>query len=88
MVIKEILSSHTPPWNLSLPIFASRVSAGFPSPADEYLDGRLDLNDLVVRHPTSTFFVRVSGDSMNGLKTRIVNKNIVSKHYRSQAFNI
>ncbi len=46
------------------PIFFSRVQAGFPSPADDYVEGRLDLNAHLVRHPAATFFVRVAGDSM------------------------
>lgn len=49
---------------LALPLFLESVSAGFPSPADDYLEGRLDLNDYLVRNPSSTFFVRVTGDSM------------------------
>ena len=40
--------------------------AGFPSPADDYLDGPLDLNAYLIQHPTATFFVRVRGDSMTG----------------------
>jgi DNA polymerase V len=47
-----------------LPAFLVGVSAGFPSPADEYIEKQLDLNDLVIKHPTATFFVRVEGDSM------------------------
>jgi DNA polymerase V len=48
----------------SLPIFSMGVSAGFPSPAEDYLEGRLDLNEHLIPHPTSTFFVRAAGDSM------------------------
>lgn len=51
---------------LALPLFASRVPAGFPSPADDYVDQRLDLNDHLIDHPAATFFVRVTGDSMTG----------------------
>lgn len=40
------------------------VAAGFPSPADDFLDAPLDLNRALVRNPASTFFVRVSGESM------------------------
>ena len=47
-----------------LPLFLESVSAGFPSPADDYLEGKLDLNDHLVRNPAATFFVRVTGDSM------------------------
>ncbi|BAK76280.1 peptidase S24 and S26 domain protein [Pseudogulbenkiania sp. NH8B] len=49
-----------------LPLYASRVPAGFPSPADDYLEASLNLNDYLIRHPESTFFVRVSGESMSG----------------------
>lgn len=51
---------------LSRPIYAARVSAGFPSPADDYLEGRLDLNRHLIRHPIATYYVRVVGDSMIG----------------------
>ncbi|MDY6968429.1 MAG: translesion error-prone DNA polymerase V autoproteolytic subunit [Spirochaetota bacterium] len=47
-----------------LPLFVTSISAGFPSPADDYIDKSLDLNEYLVRHPAATFFVRVSGDSM------------------------
>lgn len=48
----------------SLPLFLSSVAAGFPSPADDYLDSDLDLNKFLISHPAATFFVRVSGESM------------------------
>lgn len=46
------------------PVFLERVPAGFPSPAGDYLEGKLDLNDYLIKHPAATFFVRVTGDSM------------------------
>lgn len=46
------------------PLFSSRPQAGFPSPGDDQIEKMLDINDLVVEHPASTFYVRVSGDSM------------------------
>lgn len=49
-----------------LPLFIERVSAGFPSPAQDYVEQTLDLNELCVKRPAATFFVRVSGDSMTG----------------------
>ncbi len=49
-----------------LPLFADRVSCGFPSPAQDYVEERLDLNKLLVKHPSATYFVRVSGESMMG----------------------
>jgi len=50
----------------TLPLFLSPVAAGFPSPADDYMDRALDLNEHLVAHPAATFFVRASGDSMRG----------------------
>lgn len=50
----------------SLPLFLTYVPAGFPSPADDYIERKLDLNAYLVRHPAATFFVRVTGDSMTG----------------------
>lgn len=48
------------------PLFLARVSAGFPAPAEDYIEGRLDLNKHLIKHPAATFFVRVAGDSMTG----------------------
>ena len=45
--------------------------AGFPSPAEQYLEPPLDLNELLVKRPAATYFVRVEGDSMVGLHTQI-----------------
>lgn len=47
-----------------LPLFTARISAGFPSPADDYIDRKLDLNEYLIKHPAATFFVRVEGESM------------------------
>jgi DNA polymerase V len=46
------------------PVFMVPVSAGFPSPAEDYVEGSLDLNRHLIKHPAATFFVRVSGNSM------------------------
>jgi DNA polymerase V len=51
---------------LELPLYLSRVPAGFPSPADDYLDELLDLNKKLVGNTPATFFVRAEGDSMRG----------------------
>ena len=48
------------------PLLADRVAAGFPSPAEDHLEGPIDLNRHLIRHPAATFFVRVSGHSMTG----------------------
>ncbi len=49
---------------LELPLYLATVAAGFPSPADDFIDKKLDLNEHLIEHPTATFFVRVYGDSM------------------------
>jgi DNA polymerase V len=49
---------------VELPLYLAIIPAGFPSPADDYIDKKLDLNEFLVRHPAATFFVRVTGDSM------------------------
>lgn len=49
-----------------LPLYGSKVSAGFPSPADDHIERTLDLNIHLIRHPSATFFVRASGQSMIG----------------------
>ncbi|EGB15827.1 Peptidase S24/S26A/S26B, conserved region [Pseudodesulfovibrio mercurii] len=51
---------------LAVPLAGESVPAGFPSPAEEYLEKRLDLNEHLVTRPEATYFVRVSGDSMIG----------------------
>ena len=50
------------------PLYASSPAAGFPAPGDDMVEKPLDLNDLLIENPTATFFVRVSGDSMEGAR--------------------
>lgn len=47
-----------------LPLFSDLVQCGFPSPAADYVEQRIDLNELLVAHPSSTYFVKAAGDSM------------------------
>nr|WP_255088443.1 MULTISPECIES: translesion error-prone DNA polymerase V autoproteolytic subunit [unclassified Synechococcus] len=49
-----------------LPLVTESVAAGFPSPADDYVEAGIDLNEHLIARPSSTFFLRVSGDSMIG----------------------
>lgn len=49
-----------------LPLYSHRVQAGFPSPAEDYVEGKLDLNEYIVEHEAATFYVRVQGHSMTG----------------------
>ncbi len=50
---------------LFIPLAIECVSAGFPSPADDYINSGIDLNEELIHNPTSTFFLRVSGHSMS-----------------------
>ena len=58
------LSSIDNKSSIKLPLYSCKISAGFPSPADDHLEKSLDLNSYLIKHPAATFFVRVSGDSM------------------------
>ncbi len=60
------LSPALNPERQRLPLGACKVAAGFPSPATDHIDQRLDLTDYLVLHPEATFFLRVKGDSMTG----------------------
>ncbi|GAB4147895.1 MAG: translesion error-prone DNA polymerase V autoproteolytic subunit [Patescibacteria group bacterium] len=59
-VFKAVTIGNT----VSVPYYECVVPAGFPSPADDFVDTKLNLNDLMIPHPNSTFFVKVQGDSM------------------------
>ena len=68
-----------------LPLFLSSVRAGFPSPAEDYIEGKLDLNEHLVRRPAATFLVRAVGDSMIGAgiypnDILIVDRSITPRH--------
>jgi len=54
------------PSHVEIPLFSGKVAAGFPSPADDYIEKTLDLNDLLIHKPAATFFVRAEGESMLG----------------------
>ena len=63
------------PSNLLLPLAKEVVSAGFPSPAEDYMDIGIDLNKYLIKNPISTFFLRVNGNSMN--KAGIYNNDLL-----------
>ena len=66
----RIFAFTTEPVTLAMPLFLDKCPAGFPSPATDFQESELDLNDYCVSHPSATFFVRASGNSMTdiGLK--------------------
>ncbi len=62
-MVTDVLTPQLKTKQLS-PFYLSPITAGFPSPADDYIEKSLDLNEYLVKHPSATFFVRVSGHSM------------------------
>jgi DNA polymerase V len=54
------------PTQIRTPLFANRIPAGFPSPADDHVEAELDFNELLIKNPPATFCVRVKGSSMTG----------------------
>lgn len=73
----------TPASKLALPIDTVKVSAGFPSPAADYEESRLDINEYLVRNPVSTFFFPVQGDSMVGAEIHDGDILVVDKSVRA-----
>lgn len=61
-----VLGRATDAPGLRLPLYLSRVSCGFPSPAEDHIEANLSLDELCVRHPAATYFVRNTGSSMTG----------------------
>ena len=69
----------------ALPVDSIKISAGFPSPAADYEESRLDINEYLVRNPVSTFFFPVQGDSMEGAEIfdgdiLVVDKSVRPRH--------
>lgn len=60
----EILYPTSLPDKLYIPLFQDKVPGGFPSPAQDYIEQAIDLNELCVSHPAATYFVRATGMSM------------------------
>ena len=61
-----VLDFFTPDYTtpLELPFAGAAIAAGFPSPAEEYVEISLDLNKELIKHPAATFYARVKGNSM------------------------
>ncbi len=66
MAIKQI-AIHEAATVCRVPFYSSKIQAGFPSPADDYMDRKLDLNELLIKHPAATYYCQVNGDSMTGV---------------------
>ena len=51
---------------LRLPLYSHGIAAGFPSPADDYIEQALDLNEHLIKHPAATYYARANGNSLSG----------------------
>lgn len=70
---------------LDIPLFLESIAAGFPSPASDYCERRLDLNELCIQKPAATYFVRAQGDSMRDAgifpgDVLVVDRSLDAKH--------
>ena len=65
---------------VTFPLFSDLVQCGFPSPAADYVEQRIDLNQLLIQHPSATYFVKTSGDSMSDGDLLIVDSAITASH--------
>src|SRR6056297_954033 len=83
--VKEVARHEVGLGSGKAPLYSSRPAAGFPAPGDDQVERVLDINDLVVRHPATTFFVRVEGDSMEGAgiysgDVLVVDRGVETRH--------
>lgn len=81
----DVVAAYVKNGGYQIPLYSSKVSAGFPSPADDYIEGKLDLNEYLIRTPAATFFVRATGESMLGSgifpdDLLIVDRSLSPKH--------
>ena len=84
LLIQVLDSLDSATKKFKVPLLTDSVSAGFPSPADDYTEENIDLNEHLISNPFSTFFLRVKGDSMinAGIKDKdliIVDKSLIAK---------
>lgn len=75
------------PESEKLPLYLSPVQAGWPSPADDYIDQQINLHEIIVRNPPATFFLRAAGDSMIGCGIHdgdllVVDRSLAAAHNR------
>jgi DNA polymerase V len=83
--VAALYSAPDVPSALTRPLVLALVAAGFPSPADDHLDRDLDLHELLIQPPASTFYVRLAGDSMQGAglydgDILVVDRSLEPKH--------
>ncbi len=88
MVLQSLKSFQLNSPKLSIPLASEHIAAGFPSPADNYIDKGIDLNEELIHHPISTFFLRVKGESMSNAGILNGDLLIVDRSLEPQPGNI
>ena len=83
--VEEVLSFLDPRISKGIPLYSSKVRAGFPTPGDDYVESYLDLNKRYIQTPAATFFVIASGDSMSNAHIHegdmlVVDRSIPATH--------
>jgi DNA polymerase V len=73
---------------IQIPFFTSKVPAGFPSPADDHLENRLDIVEYLIQQPDATFFISIVGNSMRDAGILSGDKAIVDRSKRASAGDI
>lgn len=81
----QMMLALTEPPSQRIPIYGTKIRAGFPSPADDHIEAELDLNEFLIKNPPATFMLKVKGDSMVGAgifdgDTIIVDRSLNAKH--------
>lgn len=86
--IESILPSTLNPVSLALPLFTSKVRAGFPSPADDHVEKRLDVSEYLIQQADATFFVTIAGDSMRDAGLLSGDKAVVDRSKQASVGDI
>jgi DNA polymerase V len=86
--IKSLELPSLTPLATLCPLYSSKVRAGFPSPADDHLEKRLDLTEYLIKQPDATFFITITGDSMRDAGILSGDKAIVDRSKKAKVGDI
>ena len=81
---RQVGTAAAEPRRMAIPFMGGAVMAGFPSPAEQYVERPLDLNELLVARPAATYFVRAEGDSMEGAGIRAGDLLVVDRSMEAE----
>ncbi|WP_335956718.1 translesion error-prone DNA polymerase V autoproteolytic subunit [Acinetobacter bereziniae] len=82
------ISSFQAITNSSIPLVLNKIAAGFPSPAEDYIDKTVDMNDLLISNKDATFIVQVESLSMKDVGIEVNDYLIVDRSIRSQHYDV